>query len=223
MIRIAVLASGSGTNLQALLDACSEGRIPGRVEAVVCNVPGAGALDRARKAGTALELLPSQGVADREAYDSALAAAVERHRPDLVCLAGYMRLLGPAFVRRFGPTPASRGCPRIVNIHPGLLPSFPGLHAPRQALAYGARFSGCTAHFVDEGTDTGPVIAQAVVPVLPGDDETALAARTLVEEHRIYPLAVAWYAQGRLALEGRRVTVRGARPAEGTLHSPCEV
>jgi phosphoribosylglycinamide formyltransferase-1 len=122
-----------------------------------------------------------------------------------------MRLATPAFLRAFGPTPASRGCPRVMNVHPGLLPSFPGLHAQRQCLEYGARFAGCTVHFVDEGTDTGPVIVQAIVPVLPGDDEAALAKRVLEQEHRIYPQAVHWFAEGRLSVVGRNVTVDGAR------------
>ena len=217
MIRIAVLASGGGTNLQSLLDACAAGAIEGRVEVVLSNVPEARALARARAAGAATEVVPSKGVVDRAAYDEELVARLSRHAPDLVCLAGYMRLLTPGFIRAFGPTPSTRGCPRHINIHPGLLPSFPGLHAQRQALAYGARFAGCTVHFVDEGTDTGPVIVQAVVPVLEGDDEAALAARILAEEHRIYPRAVGWFAEGRLALEGRRVTVRGARPPRGPL------
>ena len=224
MIRIAVLASGGGTNLQALLDACARGSIDGRVEVVLSNVPGARALERARAAGAATELVPSKGVVDRAAYDAELVTRLSRHAPDLVCLAGYMRLLTPGFIRAFGPTPTTRGCPRIVNIHPGLLPSFPGLHAQRQALVYGARFAGCTVHFVDEGTDTGPVIVQAVVPVLEGDTEETLSARILVEEHRIYPQAVQWFAQGRLALEGRRVGVRGTRvlAASLALRSPWD-
>jgi len=224
VIRIAVLASGGGTNLQALLDACARGSIDGRVEVVLSNVPGARALERARAAGAATELVPSKGVVDRAAYDAELVTRLSRHAPDLVCLAGYMRLLTPGFIRAFGPTPTTRGCPRIMNIHPGLLPSFPGLHAQRQALVYGARFAGCTVHFVDEGTDTGPVIVQAVVPVLEGDTEETLSARILVEEHRIYPQAVQWFAQGRLALEGRRVGVRGTRvlAASLALRSPWD-
>jgi phosphoribosylglycinamide formyltransferase 1 len=223
VIRIAVLASGGGTNLQALLDACAARRIDGEVAVVLSNVPGAGALERARRAGVATEVATSQGAADRAAFDRALVQRLRPYAPDLVCLAGYMRLLGPEFLRAFGPTPATRGCPRIMNVHPGLLPSFPGLHAQRQCLAYGARFAGCTVHFVDEGTDTGPIIAQAVVPVLPDDDEAALAARILAEEHRIYPQAVAWFAAGRLALEGRRVIVRGARPVQPfALRSPSD-
>ncbi len=212
MIRIAVLASGGGTNLQALLDACASGRIDGRVEVVFSNVPGARALERAAAAGARTEVLPSKGVTDREAYDGRVVEVLRRYEPDLVCLAGYMRLIGPTFLRAFAGSAATRGCPRVMNIHPGLLPSFPGLHAQRQALAYGARFAGCTVHFVDEGTDTGPIIVQAVVPVLPSDTEESLGARILAEEHRLYPRAVHWFAQGRLSLHGRHVSVDGAPP-----------
>ncbi len=212
MIRLGVLASGGGTNLQAILDACAAQRIGAEVAVVVSNVPTAGALDRARRAGVEALVVPSKGVADREAYDLQLVEALRARAVDLVCLAGYMRIVTPAFLRAFGPTPATRGCPRVVNIHPGLLPSFPGLHAQRQCVAYGARFAGCTVHFVDEGTDTGPVIVQAVVPVLPGDSEEQLAARILQQEHRLYPQAIQWYAQGRLSVAGRTVTVDGARP-----------
>lgn len=213
MIRLGVLASGGGTNLQAILDACAGKRISAEVAVVISNVPGAPALERARKAGVPAEVLPSKGVPDRDAYDLLLVQAVRARRVDLVCLAGYMRLVGPAFLHAFGPTPETRGCPRIVNVHPGLLPSFPGLHAQRQCLEYGARFAGCTVHFVDEGTDTGPVIVQAVVPVLPEDSEEALARRILAQEHVIYPQAIQWFAEGRLSVDGRRVTVRGATPA----------
>ena len=220
MIRIAVLASGGGTNLQALLDACAAGRVDGRVAVVLSNVPGAGALERARAAGVAVELLPSKGVADREAYDRALVERLRPHAPDLVCLAGWMRLLTPAFLSAFGPLPTTRGCPRVMNVHPALLPAFPGLHVQQAALDYGARFSGCTVHFVDAGTDTGPVIVQAVVPVLQEDDARSLAARILVQEHRAYPQAVQWFAQGRLSLEGRRVRVAGAAAVEGAMIQP---
>jgi phosphoribosylglycinamide formyltransferase 1 len=212
VIRLGVLASGGGTNLQAILDACASRKIAAEVAVVISNVPGAGALERARKAGVPAEVIPSKGVPDRDAYDLRLVDALRARRVDLVCLAGYMRLVTPAFLRAFGPTPESRGCPRIVNVHPGLLPSFPGLHAQRQCLEYGARFAGCTVHFVDEGTDTGPVIVQAIVPVLPGDGEEALAKRILAQEHVIYPQAIQWFAEGRLSVEGRTVTVRGASP-----------
>jgi len=210
VIRIGVLASGSGSNLQAILDACAEGRIDGAVAVVVSNLPEARALERARRAGVSAEVLPSRGASDRAAYDEALVAALRRHEVDLVCLAGYMRIVTPTFLAAFGPSPARNGCPAVMNIHPALLPSFPGLHAQRQALAHGVRFSGCTVHFVDAGTDTGPIIVQAVVPVLPGDTEETLSARILAEEHRIYPEAVQWFAEGRLALDGRRVAVRDA-------------
>jgi phosphoribosylglycinamide formyltransferase-1 len=213
VIRLGVLASGGGTNLQSILDACAARRISAEVAVVVSNVPGAGALERARKAGAATEVLPSKGVADRDAYDLRLVEALRARRVDLVCLAGYMRLVTPAFLRAFGPSPATRGCPRVMNVHPGLLPSFPGLHAQRQCVEYGARFAGCTVHFVDEGTDTGPVILQAVVPVLPGEGEEVLARRILEQEHRIYPQAIQWFAEGRLSVEGRRVAVDGARAA----------
>jgi phosphoribosylglycinamide formyltransferase-1 len=222
VIRLAVLASGGGTNLQALLDACAAGRIDARVAVVLSNVPDAGALERARRAGVPAEVLPSRGAADRAAYDRSLVERLEVHRPDLVCLAGWMRLLGPAFLSAFGPTPATRGCPRVMNVHPALLPAFPGLHVQQAALDYGARFSGCTVHFVDEGTDTGPIILQAVVPVLLDDDERALAARILEQEHRIYPRAVHWFAQGRLSLQGRRVRVDGAAPPAGVLLHPWD-
>jgi phosphoribosylglycinamide formyltransferase 1 len=210
VIRLGVLASGGGTNLQAILDACAAARISAEVAVVVSNVAGAGALERARAAAVPTETIPSRGIVDRVAYDLRLVETLRAHRVDLVCLAGYMRLVTPAFLRAFGPAPGSRGCPRIMNVHPGLLPSFPGLHAQRQCFEYGARFAGCTVHFVDEGTDTGPVIVQAVVPVLPDDDEAALARRILSEEHRLYPQAIQWYAEGRLSVVGRKVNVEGA-------------
>ncbi|HTN54372.1 MAG TPA: phosphoribosylglycinamide formyltransferase [Anaeromyxobacter sp.] len=212
MIRLGVLASGGGTNLQSLLDACAAGRIDGRVAVVISNVPGAGALERARKAGVPAVVLASKGVADRTAYDAGLVEALRAQGVDLVCLAGYMRLVTPAFLSAFGPSPATRGCPRVLNVHPGLLPSFPGLHAAGQAIRYGARISGCTVHFVDEGTDTGPIVVQAAVPVVPGEEEAALVARIQALEHRLYPQAVQWLAQGRLSLEGRQVRLDGAAP-----------
>ena len=210
MIRLGVLASGGGTNLQAILDACASRRIDAEVAVVISNVPTAGALDRARSAKVEALVIPSKGVADRDAYDLQLVEALRARRVDLVCLAGYMRLVTPAFLDAFGPAPATRGCPRVLNVHPALLPAFPGLHAQRQAVEHGARFSGCTVHFVDSGTDTGPIIVQAVVPVLPDDTEETLGARILVEEHRLYPQAVQWFAEGRLSVTGRRVSLDGA-------------
>ena len=221
MIRLGVLASGGGTNLQALLDACGSHRIDAEVALVLSNLPGAGALERASRAGLAAACLPSKGVADRAAYDLAVLDLLHQARVDLVCLAGYMRLVTPGFLRAFGPTDGSRGCPRVVNLHPALLPAFPGLHGPRQALAAGVKVAGCTVHFVDEGTDTGPVIAQAAVPVLDGDTEASLAARILEQEHRLYPQAVQWIAEGRLSLEGRSVRLDRATAPDERLRSPA--
>jgi phosphoribosylglycinamide formyltransferase-1 len=222
VIRIGVLASGSGSNLQAILDATREGRIDGTVATVIGNVPGARALERAQVAGVPAELLPSKGVTDRAAYDREVVRRLSARRVDLVCLAGWMRIVTPAFLEAFGPTASSRGCPRVMNVHPALLPAFPGLHAQRQALEYGVRISGCTVHFVDAGTDTGPIVVQAPVPVLPGDDEASLSARILAEEHRIYPLAVQWFAEGRLEVRGRHVTLRDAgAPTLGGLSNPA--
>jgi phosphoribosylglycinamide formyltransferase-1 len=157
--------------------------------------------------------LPSSGQADRAAYDRRLLELLVESEVDLVCLAGYLRIVSPAFLSAFGPIPGTRGCPRVMNIHPGLLPAFPGLHAQRQALLHGSRVAGCTVHFVDEGTDTGPIILQAAVPVLFDDTEATLAERILAAEHRAYPQAVRWFAQGRLSLAGRRVRVDGVAEA----------
>jgi phosphoribosylglycinamide formyltransferase-1 len=220
VIRLGVLASGGGTNLQALLDACAARRIDAEVALVLSNLPGAGALERATRAGVPGACLPSKGMTDRTAYDAAVVERLVAAGVELVCLAGYMRLVTPGFLQAFGPSPRSRGCPRVVNIHPALLPAFPGLHGPRQALAAGVKVAGCTVHFVDEGTDTGPIIAQAAVPVLDGDTEESLAARILEQEHRLYPQAIQWIAEGRLWLEGRRVRLdRASAPAE-RLRSP---
>lgn len=201
-MRLGVLASGSGSNLQAILDACAARRIPAEVSAVVCNLAGAKALQRAEAAGVPAVLLPHRQFASREEYDRAVIAALQRHGVDLVCLAGFMRLITPVLLRAFEN--------RILNIHPSLLPSFPGMHAVRDALAAGVRVSGCTVHVVDEGTDSGPIVIQAAVPVLDGDSEETLAARILVQEHRCYPRAISLWAQGRVHLEDRRVRVDGA-------------
>ncbi|HZX96490.1 MAG TPA: phosphoribosylglycinamide formyltransferase [Myxococcales bacterium] len=212
-MRLGVLASGSGSNLQAILDACASGLLPAQVAAVVCNVPEARALERARRAGVPAVLLSHRRFGSREEYDRELVAVLRSHGVDLVCLAGFMRLLTTELLRAFEN--------KILNIHPSLLPAFPGMHAVRQALAAGVRVSGCTVHVVDEGTDTGPILVQAAVPVLDGDTEETLAARILVQEHRCYPRALALWAQGRVHLEGRRVRIddAGGNPAR-TLSSP---
>lgn len=213
MIAVGVLVSGVGTNLQAILDACRAGRIDARVAIVVSNLPGVRALDRARAAGVATVVVDPLAFPDREAFETELVRVLKSSGVELVCLAGFMRLLSPRFLRAF---PS-----RVINIHPALLPAFPGLHGPGQALAYGVKVAGCTVHFVDEGTDTGPVILQAAVPVQAGDDEPALAARILVQEHRLYPRAIDLIARGRVGVEGRRVRIEGAADATGALVNPA--
>jgi phosphoribosylglycinamide formyltransferase-1 len=203
-MRVGVLVSGSGTNLQALLDASAEPGYPAEVAAVLSNVPGVLALERARTRNVPTVVLPQVGFADRTAYDRALVEALAPYRCEGVCLAGFMRLLGPTFLRAF---PGG-----VLNIHPALLPSFPGLHAQRQALEHGVKMTGCTVHLVDEGTDTGPIVAQAAVPVLDGDTEESLRLRIQEQEHRLYPLALRLLAEGRLRVEGRRVHVARGDP-----------
>jgi len=212
MMRIGVLASGSGSNLQAILDACASGAIPAQVAVVVCNVAGAKALQRAEAAGVPAILLAHGQSSSRDAYDAELAALLRRHRVELVCLAGFMRLITPVLLSAFQN--------KILNIHPSLLPAYPGLHAVRKTLQAGARVSGCTVHIVDEGTDTGPIVIQAAVPVLEGDTEQALAARILAQEHRCYPRAISLWAQGRVRVEGRRVAVQAKSDPSRTLSSP---
>jgi phosphoribosylglycinamide formyltransferase 1 len=202
MTGIGVLVSGSGTNLQAILDAQARGELGAEVRVVISNKPGVRALERAAAAGVPSRVLPHKEFASREAYDDALVAVLREHRVEIVALAGFMRLVTPRLLEAFPQ--------RVVNIHPSLLPAFPGLHAQRQALEHGARVSGCTVHLVDSGLDSGPIIAQAAVPVLDADDEAALAARILTEEHRLYPAALRALAEGRVAVHGRRVVIRSA-------------
>jgi phosphoribosylglycinamide formyltransferase-1 len=200
-LRVAVLASGRGSNLEAILEAGRHRNFPARVVLVVSDRERARALDVAAAQGVLTVFLNAKDFGDRDAYDAALGRLLDEHRIGLVCLAGFMRILGRAFVR------AWQG--RLMNIHPSLLPAFPGLHPQRQALAHGAKITGATVHFVDEGIDTGPIILQSSVPVEPGDTEDALAARILTEEHRIYPQAVRLFAEGRLRIVGRQVVVEG--------------
>jgi phosphoribosylglycinamide formyltransferase-1 len=197
---VGVLASGRGSNLQAILDAIAAGRCPARVTVVLSDRRDAPALERARRAGVeAVHVDPARS-SDRAAFDRAIQDVLEKHAVELVCLAGYLRLLTPGFVAAF------RG--RILNVHPALLPAFPGLHAQRQALAHGAKVTGATVHLVDEGTDTGPIVLQAAVPVREDDTEATLAARILIEEHRLLPEAIRLFAEGRLDVRGRRVHIR---------------
>jgi phosphoribosylglycinamide formyltransferase-1 len=203
-LAVGVLASGRGSNLQAILDAAAAGRIPAAVRVVVSDVADAYALERARAAGVPAVFVDPAGPGGKAGFEGRIAAALAAHGVELVALAGYMRVCGPVLLAAF---PG-----RVLNIHPSLLPSFPGLHVQEAALAHGVRFSGCTVHFVDAGVDTGPIVAQAVVPVLDGDTADTLAARILKQEHRIYPLAIRLFAEGRLRLEGRRVRVDAPAP-----------
>ena len=208
-VRVGVLASGGGTNLQSLIDASAAGTIPADVALVLSNNPDAGALTRAQRAGIPTCHLDHRRFASREAFDHAAVAALRDAGVELVCLAGFMRIITPAFLDAF---PG-----RVMNIHPALLPAFPGLHVQRKALEYGARFAGCTVHFVDAGVDTGPIIIQAVVPIHDDDTEETLSARILAQEHRIYPRAVQLFAEGRLVLDGRKVRIDPPlSPAEGS-------
>jgi phosphoribosylglycinamide formyltransferase-1 len=199
--RIAILLSGRGSNFEALADSVAAGRIPdAEIAIVISNHEGAPGIEKARRRGLEARLIPSKGL-QREEYDRLVVAALEEKQVDLVCLAGFMRLLSPYFVAKFRN--------RILNIHPSLLPAFPSLEAQRQAVEHGVKISGCTVHFVDENLDAGPIILQAVVPVLDSDTPETLADRILVEEHRIYSEAVRFVLEGRYRLEGRRVIRTG--------------
>jgi phosphoribosylglycinamide formyltransferase-1 len=200
-LRVGVLVSGRGSNLQALLDASSRPGYPAEIVVVISDRERAAALDRARTAGVEALVVNPKDFGDREAFDLALVSELNARRVGLVCTAGFMRILAAAFTNAFAG--------RAMNIHPSLLPAFPGLHAQRQALEHGVRVAGATVHFLADGAvDTGPIILQASVPVEPGDTEETLAARILVEEHRLYPEAVRLFAEGRLTVAGRRVIVR---------------
>ena len=197
---LGILVSGRGSNMEAIADAIAAGEVPARIQVVISDRPQARAMDLARQRGLkALSLAPG-AFPSRQAYDLALAAALKEEGVKLVVLAGFMRLLSQDFLDHF---PG-----RVINIHPALLPAFPGINAQRQALDYGVKYSGCTVHFVDAGTDTGPIIAQAVVAVRDDDTPETLAARILVEEHRLYPEVIKWLAAGRVELQGRRVRVK---------------
>ena len=198
---IAVLISGSGTNLQSIIDAIAANRLDAKIEVVLSNRADAFGLVRAKNHGIPSEVLDHKSFPSREAYDQAIVDLLRARGVQLVALAGFMRLLSPVFVAAFSN--------RIMNIHPALLPSFPGLHVQKKALEHGVRFSGCTVHFVNEECDEGPIIIQAVVRVFPDDTEEQLAERILKQEHRIYPRAIQLYAQGRLHVVGRKVLVDG--------------
>ena len=208
LLRIGVLASGGGTNLQAIIDRCQDGSLAAEIAVVITNNPGAGALDRAARAGIQTLCINHRDFSGREAFDNAVVKALQDADVELVVLAGFMRIITQTFIDAFPQ--------RVINIHPALLPAFPGLHVQQQAIDYGARFSGCTVHFVDGGVDTGPIILQAVVPILPEDSADTLAARILEQEHRAYPRAIQLIAEGRVRVVGRQVIIDPACPTELT-------
>jgi len=204
MKSIVILISGRGSNMRSLVQACAAQAWPARIAAVVSNRPDAAGLEFARECGIATRIVDHREFATREAFDAALAETIAAYAPDIVALAGFMRILGADFVRRFAG--------RIVNIHPSLLPAFTGLHTHRRALQAGCKLAGATVHFVTHEIDHGPIIAQAVVPVLPDDTEETLAQRVLAREHVIYPMALAWLVRDALTIENGSVRVATGEP-----------
>lgn len=212
-IPVGVLASGSGSNLQSLIDHIDAGSLDAEIRIVLCNNADAYALKRCEKHGIPTEVIDHRAFSSRERFDRRMIEVMNAHGVTLVVMAGFMRILSAEFFRAF---PL-----RIMNIHPALLPSFPGTHVQQKALDYGVRFSGCTVHFADEGVDSGPIIIQAVVPVLEEDTAESLAERILKEEHRIYPQAIQYFAEGRIEVTGRRVRIlNGGKASQKALHNP---
>ena len=212
-MKIAVLISGRGSNLQSLIDAAAAGELGAEIALVVSNVPDAPGLERAARAGIPAEIIDHRDFAGREPFEDALHAALSGRSIELVCLAGFMRLLTGNFVGRWRD--------RLINIHPSILPAFKGLHTHERAIEAGVRFSGCTVHFVTPEMDDGPIIAQAVVPVLQGDTPGDLAARILAEEHKLYPLAVRLIAEGRVKVAGNKVEISGTGSAPSPVVNPA--
>jgi phosphoribosylglycinamide formyltransferase-1 len=213
-VKLGVLVSGRGSNLQAIIDNIEKGLLPAEIAVVISDQPDAYSLERARKHSIPAVPLSAKGYkGKREEYDALLVKELQKHQVELVCLAGFMRIITPTLIKAF-PN-------RIMNIHPALLPAFPGLHVQKAALEHGVKFSGCTVHFVDEGMDTGPIIIQAVVPVLDNDTEDSLSERILTQEHKIYSRAIQLYAEDRLKIAGRRVmVVNGKAAADDFLINP---
>lgn len=208
MVKLGVLVSGSGSNLQAIIDNIEAGRLEAQIKIVISNVPGALALERARKHGLPAMVINHKDYRSREDFDQKLVEVLKEHKVELVILAGFMRLITPVLLQAFPM--------RVMNIHPALLPAFPGTHVWQTEIDYGVKFAGCTVHFVDEGTDTGPIIIQAVVPVYDEDTAETLNARILKQEHKIYSRAIQLFAEGRLEIKGRRVLTRGGPRVEDT-------
>lgn len=212
-LQLGILASGSGSNLQAMIDRCNDGSLQADISLVISNNPDAFALQRAAQAGIPHYCIDHRQFEQRDDFERAVVDKLRESKVELVVLAGFMRIIGNTFLQAFPQ--------RIINIHPALLPAFPGLHVQQKALDYGAKFSGCTVHLVDGGVDTGPIIMQAVVPVYDDDSADDLAARILVEEHKIYPRAIQLFAEGRLKIEGRRVrSVPASTIIPAALHNP---
>lgn len=210
-LRVGILISGHGTNMAALIEAARAAEFPAEVACVVSNLSHAPGVAVARSLGTPTFVLPHRDFADRDSFDRAVSAKLEEHGVSLVALAGFMRILSPWFPGRWPQ--------RMINIHPSLLPAFPGLHVHERVLKAGVRLSGCTVHVVTPDLDGGPIVAQAAVPVLPGDSAAALAARVRRQEHRLYPTVVRWYGEGRVAIVNGRVTVASAAPGDTLLFS----
>jgi phosphoribosylglycinamide formyltransferase-1 len=200
-LKVGILISGRGSNMAALIGAAKAADYPAEIAVVVSNVADAPGMALAQKAGVPTAVVPHRGQPDRETFDRAVSAELERHGVELVVLAGFLRIFSPWFPTHWAG--------RLINIHPSLLPSFKGLHVQQQAIDAGVRLSGCTVHFVIPELDAGPIIAQAAVPVLPDDNEAALSARILRQEHRLYPLVVRWFGEGRISLSGAKVAVAG--------------
>jgi len=212
-VNIGVLVSGSGTNLQSIIDSVEKGLLDAVIKVIISNNPDSYALERAKKHNIPSVIIEKSDFKNREDFDRKMVEVLRSYSVELVAMAGFMRILSPVLLKAFPM--------RIINIHPAILPSFPGLHGQQKAFDYGVKFSGCTVHFADEGVDTGPVIIQAVVPVYDDDTEDTLSARILKEEHRIYPQAIQLYAEGKLEVVGRKVRVKDHKQiSKSSLHNP---
>lgn len=212
VIKLGVLVSGRGSNLQAIIDSIEAGKLPAKIEIVISDKEDAYALTRAKNHGIPALFIDPKSFGSKEEFEKAIGDELDKRGVELICLAGFMRILSPYFVSRFKN--------RIINIHPALLPSFPGLHGQRQALLYGVKIAGCTVHFVTEEVDAGPIIIQAAVPVYDDDTEETLSARILEYEHKIYPMAIKLIAEGRVRIEGRRVLIDGVKKERWAVVNP---